>query len=68
MTRFCCEWRPTAASDLRESGARGITLVVTVAEGLPSDLLYGSCSAGQGPRWLGTLSILLIIVNLRGWS
>jgi hypothetical protein len=68
MTQACCVSPPTAAGDLRGSGAWGITLVVTVAEGLPSDLLYGSCSAGQGPRWLGTPSILLIIVNLRGWS
>ena len=31
-----------------------ITWVVTVAEGLPSALLYGCCSAGQGQLWLGT--------------
>ena len=35
-----------------ERGA--ITQVVTVAEGLPSDLLYGCCSDGQGHLWLGT--------------
>jgi ligand-binding sensor domain-containing protein len=45
-----------------ERGA--ITRVVTVAEALPSDLLYGSCSDGQGQLWLGTPSNLLIIVNL----
>src|SRR5919204_542098 len=61
-----------------------ITWVVTVAEGLPSDLLYGCCSDGQGQLWLGTrrgvarhtvrtgrcvvVGILLIMVNPRGWS
>ena len=31
-----------------------ITWVVTVAKGLPSDLLYGCCGDGQGPLWLET--------------
>jgi ligand-binding sensor domain-containing protein len=47
---------------------RALTRVVTVAEGLSSDLFYGCSSDGQGQLWLGTLSMLLLIVNLRGWS
>jgi hypothetical protein len=43
-----------------------ITRVVTVAEALPSDLLYGSCSDGRGQLWLGTPSMLPIIVRYPG--